>query len=143
MVITLNLPLPFRVNAINIPFIIVMNSAKKLNYRKAIWAQEAFESEYRTKKPMSFFKYALRDSKTICEVELLGHEVEVQTIKLFYPHLNENSCRISEADVMYNSYYDAFKKEGYTPETIIQSMMTVSTVASEWVEKNYSKISKQ
>lgn len=99
-------------------------------YYKAVLAQEIWESVYKTN-PINLIRS--RSKKGQREMELMGHEVEVQAAVLLYG-VAEASYRKIEAEVMQRGYSGLFR--GVDVET---EMAKRRKKAADWVRENRSR----
>jgi len=112
----------------NWPLLVVMDPDASMY--KAVLAQEIWESIHKTN-PINLLK--TRSGKGAQELELMGHEVEVQVAVLLYG-VKEHEYRKREAESMKG--YKQFK--GWETPDIVDGMMDKTNEAKKWVTKNKS-----
>jgi len=125
-------------NGRNWPGLIVIDPAAEM--RAAVWAQEAFEANWKLN-PWNLLRrtFTARGRE---EMEVMGHEIEVQTAVLLYG-VDGLEYRSKEARVL--SYYKglwrnvAMQNRG---RHITILMENVSQEALSWVKKNLAQIEK-
>lgn len=123
-------------NARNWPFFIKLK--KGLSYPAAVWAQEAYESQYKMN-PFNLFKFLFSDEEKR-KVELMGHEIEVQVARIIYDDQNEDVYRYLEAIIMRNGYGGLFNK--YSVSEIELLMQKNRQKAINFVIKHFIQIEK-
>jgi hypothetical protein len=117
-------------NGRNWPLYVMMDP--KATYPLAILAQEIYESLYKTN-PLNLIY--TRTGEGARELELRGHEVEVQAAVRLYG-ASETEYRKAEARSMVQ--YKQFK--GWTPDNIELAMMAHTGMAQRWVNKNVRRL---
>ena len=120
-------------NATNNAFRVIVD--RDAPFRAAIVAQEVWEAEQK-QDPVHAVKIRLSDSERR-EMEIMGHEVEVQAAVLFYQQ-DAAAYRAKEAAAMQRGYDGLFRK--MTPAQIVAAMERQSAKAARWVEKNRKRL---
>lgn len=116
-------------NGRNWPLLVVMDPDAAAY--KAVLAQEIWESIHKTN-PINLLK--TRSGKGAQELELMGHEIEVQVAVLLYG-VKEHEYRKREAESMKG--YPQFK--GWETPDIVDGMMDKTNAAQSWVAKNQTR----
>jgi hypothetical protein len=99
---------------------------------KAVLAQEIYECLYKVN-PINLIRS--RTTKGQREMELMGHEVEVQAAVMLYG-VKEAQYRRAEASAM-QGWYECFK--GMELPEIVDGMMDKTNAAQSWVAKNQTR----
>lgn len=117
-------------NGRNWPLLVVMDPDASMY--KAVLAQEIWESIYKTN-PINLIR--TRSGKGAQELEIMGHEIEVQVAVLLYG-VKEHEYRQREAEAMtgYKQFRDVPAVE------IAARMEKVTGKAREWVEDNQERM---
>jgi hypothetical protein len=118
-------------NGRNWPLLVIMDPDASMY--KAVLAQEIYESIHKTN-PINLLK--TRSGKGAQELELMGHEIEVQVAVLLYG-VKEHEYRKREALSMKG--YKQFK--GWDAERIEAEMQKKTNEAKKWVSKNHKRFS--
>ena len=116
-------------NGRNWPLLVIMDPDAAAY--KAVLAQEIWESIHKTN-PINLLK--TRSGKGAQELELMGHEIEVQVAVLLYG-VKEHEYRKREAESMKG--YPQFK--GWETPDIVDGMMDKTNAAQSWVAKNQTR----
>lgn len=119
-------------NATNWPGVVRIDPDHPL--KAAIWAQEAYEARFKLN-PIAFIRSRLPKGKR--EMELMGHEIEVQAAHLVYG-ADKQKVRRDESERLHHGYGGLFKR--YTPAEIRIEMRLNSAKAKAWVKKHADKI---
>ena len=120
-------------NGRNWPGLVLLDPDAPL--RAAVWAQEAYEARYKLN-PINLIR--VRFSKRARrEMEIMGHEVEVQAAALVYG-LSASTYRVAEAARMRAGYDGLFA--GLSAPQLVAAMEAVSDDASRWVRRNRNAI---
>lgn len=120
-------------NGRNWPGVVVINPAAR--YPAAVWAQEAFEAEYRLN-PVNWWRVST--SKTAWQdMQILSHEIETLAAVAVYG-VSATSYRLTEASAMHRGY--GGRLAHLTPEFIAARMSDVSPQAARWVSRNLDRI---
>ena len=101
----------------------------------AVWAQEAYEALHKLN-PINLLRVRLSRAARR-DMEIMGHEIEVQAAALFYG-ADLVSRRRQEAATMHAGYDGLFS--GVSPERIAFAMRWKSSQATAWVERNSRRI---
>lgn len=112
-------------NGLNRPLHVIIDPT--VPYYKAVLAQEVWESIHKTN-PINLFKS--RSKRGQRELELMGHEVEVQAAVLLYG-VNEKEYRAKEAKSM--TGYKQFK--GFSARSIERDMTKRTQAARKWLNR--------
>jgi hypothetical protein len=113
----------------NWPLLVVMEPDAPMY--KAVLAQEIWESIHKTN-PINLIR--TRSGKGAQELELMGHEVEVQVAVLLYG-VKEHEYRKKEAESMKG--YSQFK--GWDAARIEAGMIEKTNAAQSWVARNQKR----
>lgn len=110
-------------NGRNWPGVVVINPAAR--YPAAVWAQEAFEAEYRLN-PINWWRVHTSNAawQDMAAVAVYG--------------VNATSYRLAEASAMHRGYDGRLAH--LTPEVIAARMSDVSPQAARWVSRNLDRI---
>jgi hypothetical protein len=119
-------------NGRNWPLLVIMDP--EAPYPLAVLAQELYEAEYKVN-PLNLI--ASLTGEGARELELRGHEVEVQAAVRLYG-ASETAHRQSEAKAL--TTYPQFK--GWTLEQLEMGMMEHTGSAMRWVAKNIRRLEK-
>lgn len=119
-------------NGRNWPLVVAIRT--DLEYPAAVWAQEAYESKFKSN-PINFIKY-LGSKATQREMEIMGHEIEVCVAWVFY-HQDMYDYRNKEARAL-KANYKIFND--YSQDQILQMLTKKYEEALLWVFKNYKDI---
>ena len=104
-------------------------------YRAAVWAQEAYEANWRLN-PVNALKVRF-SSKERRRMNLLSHEIEVQATALVYAK-NPKTIRCLEVISMQRGYNGLFAE--MTQGRINQLMLAHQDTANRWVRQNLKQI---
>lgn len=116
--------LPPGVNARNWPGFIKIRPG--LHHFAAVWAQEAYEASWKLN-PINMLRFLFSKNARI-DMEIMGHEVEVQTALMFYG-ANAPAKRSAEAHALEG--YEDFRKLKYAD--IYHAMVKAEKAAKNWV----------
>lgn len=127
-------------NAKNWPFLIKMRGMHKSSEEtKAIFMQEYYEMKLKSS-PWGLLKTSFSEKARI-EMEILGHEIEVQSMRRLKPDVDiEDAYRRKEALAL--SEYTDFKSNNMHPDQIELAMKLVSHEAAAFVDKYISRAMK-
>lgn len=117
-------------NGRNWPLYVIMDP--EAPYPLAVLAQELFEAEYKINPLQLIYT---RTGEGARELELKGHEVEVQAAVRLYG-ASETAHRQSEAQAL--TTYPQF--DGWGPDNIELGMMGHTSAAMRWVAKNIGRL---
>lgn len=119
------------VNARNWPGFILMR--RGLDYRAAIWAQEAYEATYKLN-PWVLLRY--RWSRSLRQaMEIMGHAVETAAAERLY-QADVKRYRRNEARAL--RWYDDFS--GESEPDIERQLLDAHDEAAQWVERHLGRI---
>lgn len=118
-------------NGRNWPLVVAIR--KDLDYPAAVWAQEAYESRFKSN-PINFLKSFSYSTQR--EMEIMGHEIEVCVAWVFY-HQDIYDYRNKEARALKGNY-KIFND--YSQDQILQMLAKKHEEALLWVFKNYKDI---
>ena len=135
MTFTIEYPLK-SANGRNWPGIVVIHPDAP--FKAAVWAQEAYEAQAKLN-PLTFLRTRLSKSERR-DMEITGHEIEVQAAVEFYG-VNESIYRAREAAQMQRGYDGLFR--GMTLAQIEARMLDRKAEALHLVSANRSKIEAQ
>lgn len=135
MTITIHYPLK-SANGRNWPGIVVIHPDAP--FKAAVWAQEAYEAQAKMN-PLTFLRTRLPKSARR-DMEITGHEVEVQAAVEFYG-VDEGVYRAREVAQMHRGYDGLFKH--MTAAQIEARMLAERETARRFVSANRSKIEAQ
>lgn len=134
---TIIIKMPSPSNANNNPFLIRMGDHLGENFAP-IWAQEYYEATTKLRNPKMLFLRLIQNKPAMRELEIMGHEIEVQVASKLAIE-NPESRRKSEARSLTN--YKQFA--GFTEAEISTLMVRATPMAKAWVTKNWVKIQKR
>ncbi|MCF7994775.1 MAG: hypothetical protein K9L88_08035 [Chromatiaceae bacterium] len=123
--------LPDHTNARNWPGYILMR--RGLDYRAAIWAQEAYEATYKLN-PWVLLRYSFSRSLRQA-MEIMGHAIETAAAERLY-HADANRYRRDEARAL--RWYDDFSSE--SEPDIERQLLAAHNEAAQWVERHLKQI---
>ena len=122
-----------RGNARNWPGVVVMEPG--LEYPAAVWAQEYYEAKLKLN-PANTIKFVF-SAGFRRDMEILGHEIEVQAAVAIY-RVDEEDYRRKESEDL--AKYDDFKDKNMKPKQIYVLMENVTAEASRFVKNNKREI---
>lgn len=117
-------------NAQNSPWRVLID--RRAPYWRAILAQEVWESNHKRGalwRPLRLFRMLFRREEFDQDLEIMGHEVEVQAAAVFFG-LGQAQYRAAEARAM-AAHYPQF--EGWPPERIVLWMEHQTRPARKWL----------
>jgi hypothetical protein len=118
-------------NGRNWPLLVIMDP--EATYPLAVLAQELYEAEYKVNPLQLIYT---RTGEGARELELKGHEVEVQAAVRLYG-ASETEYRKAEARSMAVGYKQF---AGWEPDNIELAMMGHTSMAQRWVSKNIDRL---
>lgn len=122
-------------NATNWPGLVILG--KGVAQPAATLAQEVRESRWKLN-PLNLAARLMSDSARR-DMEIMGHEVEVQAAVLIYG-ADEDATRAREAGSMLRGYDGLFN--GYSRPGLILAMLGCRSAARKWVDRNKRLLSR-
>ena len=101
----------------------------------SVWAQERYEAGWKLN-PWNLLRFIF-SKKARIKMELMGHEVEVQTAALFYGR-NAKIVRFAEAHALITAY-DDFDEFNNVDEVVV-AMEKLKPEAERWVDDHHQEI---
>ena len=116
-------------NARNWPGLVILGEG--IRYPAAVCAQEVYESRWKLN-PVNLLRRAVSESARR-EMEIMGHEVEVQAAVRIYGAV-EIAYRAKEAAAMIRGYDGLF--QGFSARGLEAAMADKADKAQRWVSRN-------
>ena len=124
-----------KVNARNWPWMILIDP--DIEYRAAVWAQEYAEARMKWN-PLTLIRLIFKRKEAVRDIELFGHEVEVQAAGYIY-HSNMTSYRRQEVQALKYAYKEF---DNVPLAAIDRDMRKLSVKALAFVMDHLNKIEK-
>ena len=126
------------VNANNTVFLIKMRRGMNAGASKAVWAQEFYESRFKSN-PINLIK-RLTSTSVRRKMELMSHEIEVRQFKKSFPKSDTAEYRRAEARVLKRGYDGIFSS--WSIDAVYAAMRSNGKEALAFIDKYEKQINK-